>query len=222
MTSRSSALSTRLRGFGPLGLLAILLVFAAAVLGPIVAAAAVLLWAWLSDTPMADLGLLRPRSWAVTALVGAPLGIAFKLLMKAVVMPLLGAPAANPQFHDLAGNTSALPGMLAMVVVGGGFGEELFYRGYLFERGGKLFGRGKAALAAAVAVSTLLFSAAHYPGQGLPGAEQAAFTGSVFGAVYAWRRQLGLLMIAHAAFDVAAVALIYWNWEAPIAHLVFR
>ncbi|TMA33009.1 MAG: CPBP family intramembrane metalloprotease, partial [Deltaproteobacteria bacterium] len=54
--------------------------------------------------------------------------------MKAVVMPLFGAPAINPAYHYLAGNTAALPGMILAVIFGAGFGEEIFFRGYLFER----------------------------------------------------------------------------------------
>jgi len=30
-----------------------------------------------------------------------------------------------------------------------------------------------------------------------------------------------MLMVAHAAFDVVAVALIYWNLEPRIAHWFF-
>jgi hypothetical protein len=29
-------------------------------------------------------------------------------------------------------------------------------------------------------------------------------------------------MIAHAAFDLTAVALIYWNWESAVAGVFFR
>lgn len=31
-----------------------------------------------------------------------------------------------------------------------------------------------------------------------------------------------MLMIAHAAFDLAAVAMIYWNLESTVAHLLFK
>jgi len=31
-----------------------------------------------------------------------------------------------------------------------------------------------------------------------------------------------MLMIAHAAFDVTAVAMIYWNLESKVAHLAFK
>jgi hypothetical protein len=29
------------------------------------------------------------------------------------------------------------------------------------------------------------------------------------------------LMVAHAAFDLAALAMIYWNFETAVAHFFF-
>lgn len=31
-----------------------------------------------------------------------------------------------------------------------------------------------------------------------------------------------MLMFAHAAFDVTALAIIYWDLEADVAHFFFR
>ena len=117
-------------------------------------------------------------------------------------MPLFGAPAVNPRYHYLAGNAAALPWMLYAVVVGAGFGEETVFRGFLFQRLGKLLGARRAALAATVLLTSGLFALAHYHDQGLPGVEQAAMTGLVFGTIYGVTRQLWLPMVAHAAFDV--------------------
>ncbi len=214
--------SERLRGFGPVGLLAIFAIIAGSVAGPPVSAVLVLAWAQLSQTPLRALGLAAPRSWTATGAVGVLFGIAFKLSMKALVMPLLGAPPINERYHYLAGNPAALPGMLAAVLVSAGFGEEVFFRGYVFERLGKLLGRGKVALTATILLSATLFALAHYQDQRLPGVEQAAVTGLVFGGIYAWRKQLWAVIIAHAAFDLTAIALIYWGWEGPVAHLLFR
>ncbi len=212
----------RLRGFGPVGWLAIFAIIAGSVAGPLVSAVLVLAWARLSQTPTRALGLAAPRSWTATVAVGVSLGIAFKLSMKALVMPLLGAPPLNTPYHYLAGNPAALPGMLAAVLASAGFGEEVVFRGYVFERLGKLLGRGKVALTAMILVSATLFALAHYPDQRLPGVEQAAVTGLVFGGIYAWRKQLWVVILAHAAFDLTAVALIYRGWEGPVAHLLFR
>src|SRR2546426_2311369 len=131
------------RGVGPLGILAMLVIV---LVGnyPVAPAGAllVLLWVRWSRTPWRDIGYVRPESWPRDVAVGIAFGIAFKFLMKAVVMPPLGAPPVNPAFHYLAGNQAALPGAVYAMVVGAGFGEETVFRGYLFERFGKLFGPG--------------------------------------------------------------------------------
>jgi membrane protease YdiL (CAAX protease family) len=190
--------------------------------GPLVAAILVLIWARLSGTSLRALGFCRPRNWTATLLGGVALGVAAKLALKAIVMPLLGAPAINARYQYLAGNTAALPGFVLVVLVSAAFGEEVFFRGYLFERFGRLLGERLIATAAAVLFSTALFAAAHYPDQGLPGVLQAAVTGLVFGVLFAWRRNIWFIMAAHAAFDLVAIALIYWSLEEDVAHAVFH
>jgi membrane protease YdiL (CAAX protease family) len=138
------------------------------------------------------------------------------------VMPLFGAPAINPAYHYLAGNRASLPGMVFMMIVGAGFGEETIFRGYLFERLGKLFGTGAAAKVSIVLLTSVLFALGHYANLGLPGVEQAMITGLVFGTIFAVTRQILIVMCAHAAFDLTAIAIIYWNIEADVAHLVFK
>ena len=211
----------RLRGFGALGLAAIVVILGAVFVGMIVSAFLVLGWANLSETPLPELGLVAPRSWARTVAGGVAFGIALKFGVKAIVMPLLGAPAINSTYHFLTGNSAALPGIVIMVIVSGGLAEEILFRGYLFERLGKLLGRSKAAVAATITITTALFALAHYADQRLPGVEQATVTGLAFGTTYAWRRELGLVMVAHAVYDLVAIALIYWNLETPLAHLLF-
>lgn len=181
-----------------------------------------LAWARRSRTPWREIGYVSPKSWIGTVAFGAAIGVLFKFLMKAIVMPLLGAPPINPAYHYLAGNPAALPGMLFNVTVGAGFGEETVFRGFLFERLGKLFGRGAGATTAIVLLTSAWFGLIHYPGQGLPGAEQAAILGLVFGTIFANTGRIWMVMFAHAAFDVIAVLIIYWNLESYVAHLVFK
>jgi len=221
---RDTEFARRLRGFGPVGIVAALLVIAANVFAPfiVIRAFAVVLWAWLSRTPWSAIGFVRPKSWARTIFGGIVMGAAFKLLMKAVVMPLLGAPPINAAYHFLAHNTAAVPAMLFTVIVGAGFGEEAFYRGFAFERLGRLFGNSAIAKAAMVLITSALFGAAHYAQQGLAGAEQAFIVGAVFATVFATTGRLFGLMIAHAAFDLTALAIIYWDVETRVAHWFFR
>jgi membrane protease YdiL (CAAX protease family) len=112
--------------------------------------------------------------------------------------------------------------MVFAVTVGAGFGEETVFRGYMFERFGKLFGRGAGAMAAIIFLTATWFGALHYPVQGLAGAEQALIVGLVFGTIFAVTNRLWMLMWAHAAFDLTALAIIFWNLESDVAHFVFK
>jgi len=223
MTSASDdRLAAGLRGFGPLGLLSMLAVLSGNFIVAPLSALLVLLWARASRTSWHELGFVRPRSWTASLLVGILSGAAFKLLMKAVVMPLFGAPPLNAAYQYLVGNRAALPAALFAATVGAGFGEETVFRGYLFERLGKLFGSDAVARTAIVLLTAGLFGLAHYRDQGIPGVEQAVITGLVFGVIFAATGRLWTLIFAHAAFDLTAVAIIYWGLESRVAHLIFR
>jgi membrane protease YdiL (CAAX protease family) len=215
-------LAEKLRGFGPLGAFAALIVLA---FGPVLEpfnSIPFLAWVHYSQTPWSEVGLARPRNWIATAAAGIGFGVALKIAMKSIVMPLLGTPAFNQEYHYLVGNGAARPGILVVATVGAGFGEEVVFRGFLFERLGKLFGSGPAATSAIVLSTSLLFGAIHYPLHGIHSAEQAAINGLVFGTYFAITRRLWVPIFAHAAFDVTAIFIIYFDVESRVAHLVFQ
>jgi len=218
-----SRVAERLRGFGLLGIVASLVIL---LVGnyPVAPFGALLALAWVrwSRTPWREIGYVRPQSWARDLAVGIAFGIVFKLLMKAIVMPFFGAPPINQAYHYLAGNPAALPGAVYLMIAGGGFGEETVFRGFLFERLGKLFGGSAGAKATMVLLSAGLFALLHYPDQGLPGVEQASITGLAFGTIFAVTGRVWIPMFAHAAFDLTALAIIYWNVESTVAHLFFK
>jgi membrane protease YdiL (CAAX protease family) len=112
--------------------------------------------------------------------------------------------------------------MIYTLIVVAGFGEETLYRGWMFERLGKLFGRSVWATTFIVLFTSVLFGLAHYSVQGLAGSEQALITGLVFGTIFALTGRIFFPMVAHAAFDLTALALIYWNLEPNVAHLIFK
>src|SRR4026208_2391524 len=122
-----------LRGFGPLGLLAILLIVLTSVFKPL-SAILVLVWAWRSHTPWREIGYVRPKSWLGSMAGGGVFGCAVKLPLKVIVMSLLGAPAINPAYHYLVGNRAALPGMVFTMIVGAGFAGGHLSRGCLIAR----------------------------------------------------------------------------------------
>lgn len=215
------ALARRLRGFGPLGVLAFVVI---AALGPVLEPLAALLvaaWVSASETPWRELGFVRPKSWMRTAILAIVFGCALKLFVKAIAMPLLGADPINGTYRYLAGNSTALAVMAVYTLVAS-LNEETVFRGFVFERLGNLLGHNLPAKIATVLVSSAWFAAVHYVEQGVAGVEQAAMTGLAFGTVFAVTRQIWIPMIAHAAYDLVAIAIIYGNVESTIAHLVFR
>jgi membrane protease YdiL (CAAX protease family) len=189
---------------------------------PLIAAIGILTWARMTRKPWSALGLGRPANWLSTIALGIAFGIAFKFCMKAIVMPLLGADPVNQSYHWLAGNTAALPGFIATIVFSAGFAEEVVFRGFLFHGLGKRLGTGRWATVATVVISAVVFGLGHWQGQKLPGVQQAVVVGLVFGTIFARTRNLWMLMIAHAAFDLTALWMIYYGLESRIAHLVFK
>jgi membrane protease YdiL (CAAX protease family) len=225
MTSEISSedrLASRLRGFGPLGLLSILIILGGNFLFSPLSAILVLAWVSLSHTPWREIGYVRPRSWTGALAIGIVFGVAFKFLMKAIVMPLLGGPPINQAYHWVTGNTAALPFMLFLMIVVAGWGEETLYRGWMFERLGKLLGTSVWARTSIVVLTSVVFALPHSVDQGIPGAEQALMTGLVFGTIFALTGRIFLLMVLHAAFDVTALAMIYWDFESAVAHFFFK
>jgi membrane protease YdiL (CAAX protease family) len=222
VSSSSSDRAAALRGFGPAGIASMVVVLAGNFLFAPLSAVLALLWAALSRTPWREIGYARPRSWARTIVFGVAFGAAFKVLMKTIVMPLLGAPAVNARYHFLAHNTALLPAAVLAMIVVAGFGEETVFRGYLFERLRKLLGARRGATVAIVLVTSAWFALAHYPDQGLPGVEQAIFTGLVFGSIFAFTGVIWFVICAHAAFDLAALAMIYFDVEPAFAHFFWK
>lgn len=212
----------RLAGFGPLGILAFILIFAGSISISPIGAIFILIWARLARIPYSDLGFVRPQSWLGGLAFGIILGVGLKLLMKAAVLPLLGVDAVNERFHFVVGNPQVALALAAYAIIGAGFGEETFARGYLFERIGAWLGRTWFGAAAALILSTMLFGTLHFL-QGAGGVVNATIVGFVFGTVYLLnRRRLWTLMVAHASFDLASLAIIYFDLEQKVGSLIIH
>ncbi len=104
--------TARLRGFGPIGILAILIILGGNFITPPLSAILVLIWVKISDAPWREIGYVRPRSWGKTIATGIVFGVALKFVMKAMVMPLFGAPPINQAYHFVTGNPAVIPMMI--------------------------------------------------------------------------------------------------------------
>ena len=65
-----------------------------------------------------------------------------------------------------------------------------------------------------VALTSCVFIAVVYAGLAL-------ITGTVFALIYVFSRSIWPSIIAHASFDLSAVAMIYFQVEAAVAHSVY-
>lgn len=218
--------AAQLRGFGPLGLIAVVVILLSGTANygswaiP-VGALLSLVWVRVSRTPWRDVGYSKPRNWIVTVAIGVVFGVLLKLVMKAVVLPLLGAEPTNEAFGFLRGNRAVLPAAIWTMLVAG-FGEETVFRGFLFERLGRLIGSSVWATVFTVLFTSACFAGAHYSLQGVVGVQQAAITGLALGTAFAVSGQIWIPMTAHGVFDLTALAIIYWNLEGAVAHLIFK
>lgn len=219
-------LPAQLRGFGAIGIISILLILftgnisVANIVIP-VGALLVLLWVRLANIPWKDIGYSKPDNWITTILLGILIGTVCKLLMKALVMPVLDADPINRYYHYLTGNKTLLPfAVWAMILAG--FAEETVFRGYMFERLARLLKNNKGSNSLILLITSILFAFAHYTTQGIAGVEQAVITGLLFGSIYMITGTLWMSMIAHAVFDLTALALIYFDVEAQVAHWIFK
>jgi membrane protease YdiL (CAAX protease family) len=219
-------LSAALRGWGIVGTLftIVVLLMGNMILPNMivlpVGALLVLIWIRITATPWHEIGYVKPKSWIAVVVTGLVLGITFKFGMKAVVMPLFGADPVNQAYHFLAGNKELLPAAIFGMLVAG-FGEETVFRGFLFTRLKRLFGCSNRSRILIVILTSALFASGHYT-QGMAGIEQAAITGLVFGSIYAVTGSIWMIMVAHAAFDLTALAIIYWDLETSVAQLIFK
>lgn len=211
-----------LKGFGAGGVLSLILILAAVLVAIPLAGVLVLLWAWLSYTPLREIGLKRPNSWLGVIVIGVIVGVGLKLLMKSVVLPYLGAPPTNAAFHDLQGDFDRFLIEIPQLIIFAGFCEELIFRGYLINRIQAWLGASATSGIVAVLLTAAIFGPLHYFMQGYWGALQATVVGILFAGAYLLNGQrLWSLIVAHGAFDVFAFWIIYAGMEEKFAHLVF-
>jgi len=197
--------------------IAFFLIMPLGALFPPIGALLILIWKFITRTPFKALGVSLPPNWAVLLLKGLLFGIVLKLTFKAVIMPPLGADAVNTSFQFIAGRLDMALGLGLYVVFAAGICEEVVFRGFFFSQLQKWLGQSRQSRWIIIFSSSLVFGLPHLY-QGPHGAFQAGLIGILFGIIY-YRKNgnLWFLMIAHAAFDVCSVFLIYHQLETQVA-----
>lgn len=118
-------------------------------------------------------------------------------------------------YSYLEGNLPMLLLALAAVYVVSSFGEEIVYRGFLMTRLAELGKGTRAAWGSAVVISALVFGLAHFD-WGVVGIVQTTFMGLALAAAYLLvKRNLWVLVLAHAYIDTTLLVQIYLGSTGP-------
>lgn len=119
------------------------------------------------------------------------------------------------RYNYLQGNLPMLVLSLAGAWVVSSFGEEVVYRGFLMNRLAEM-GRGtRVAWTAAVVISAVVFGLAHFA-WGIVGVVQTTFMGLALAVSYLLvKRNLWVLVLAHAYLDTALFVQLYIGSGAP-------
>lgn len=122
--------------------------------------------------------------------------------------------AMAERLGNIRGNVPLYLVWLAVAWVSAGFGEELFFRGFVISRlidafSGFRFGR-----ALAVTVAALFFGLCHVYYQGLRGLVVGGAIGLFLGILFlAYKRNLWPLIVAHALVDTLAITAHFFAWN---------
>ncbi|MFN0046708.1 MAG: lysostaphin resistance A-like protein [Sphingorhabdus sp.] len=163
----------------------------------------------IEKLPATSLGLC-PFSWKQTQLPGLAAGIALTLFAGAAVY------IAQTVFHLEADNhlISMLAGMpwwmLVLLSLRAGFVEEILFRGYLLDRLTRLSGRRWIGIVGSIA----LFTAMHFGGWQAGQLILVALAGTLFTALYLWKRNIMICVIAHFTVDLIAALAITANAQS--------
>jgi membrane protease YdiL (CAAX protease family) len=205
------------RDFVPLGGSVVLLGAPLAYLGGLLGFGLVWISLWLRGVCWYELGLRRPRSWVLAILTSVGMAVVITLLLIVLTEILIrtfpnGAPPDESRFAPLHGH---LPNLLINVVAvwfTAGFIEEMMWRGYLMNRVVDLVGSTTLAWSIALIGSAAIFGIIHAY-QGPLGILRTGVAGLLFGIAYliVGRRNLWILIIAHALIDTVSFVFLFLN-----------
>ena len=170
---------------------------------------------WLRRSGWRAIGMNRPLSWRNTILTGIGIGVLYQLFSIFVLVPVLhrltNTTLDLSSFESLRGNVAQLALWLAVSWTFAAFGEEMAYRGYLFNRLTDLLGDNKIGWGVGALITSILFGLGHAY-QGLSGVLETFVTGVVMVLLYILsKRNLWLPIIVHGVIDTFGFLLIFFN-----------
>lgn len=176
-------------------------------------ALAMIVWFRARGYALANLGL-KPFAAPFRTIGLGLLGVVAAIATSTLTDPLLTqwfGEANTSRFDVVTGNLPLAAFLLACVWVFAAFGEEFFYRGFIFTHIANVLGGGRVAWACALIVQAVLFGFAHAY-QGPNGMIGTGLYGLILGGVFLLsKRSLWAPALAHGLLDSLGVALLYFG-----------
>jgi hypothetical protein len=160
-----------------------------------------------------DVGLRAPSAMFLPLLICATAAVAYQAADIYVLVPMIqrltGESLDLTMFSTLRGNVQGFVGSLVVSWSLAAFVEELFFRGYLFNRLSQALGTGAIATVGGLAASALVFGCAHAY-QGATGVVNNLVFGFVLGGLYlAGKKNLWFPILTHGIVDTIGFLLIF-------------
>lgn len=167
----------------------------------------------LARSPLSAAGFTLENARA-DVMIGAAVAVTWAALQFGIIIPLTG----GAQRADVVVNAqqlgSTFSGLAAFVLLawGGGFAEEIFFRGHLMTTLRGLLGASRVATVLVVLVPTVLFAALHgYQGGWVGMLDTGVFGGATLSLLFLWRGRLMPCVVAHALWNtIASVVIFVW------------
>ncbi|UCE40364.1 MAG: CPBP family intramembrane metalloprotease [Candidatus Aminicenantes bacterium] len=159
------------------------------------------------------IGLVRPKSWVLTLVIGFVGGFGCQFLSLYAVEPLIsritGSLPDLSNFATIKGDTKFLLTWLTITWTIAAFGEEIIYRGYMMNRVSDFFRNSRIRWLIGLFFSSVLFGTIHYY-QGLSGMLSTGISGLFFGAYFLVSgRNLWAPILAHGVSNSIGFILIF-------------
>ena len=114
------------------------------------------------------------------------------------------------RWGNIRGNLPVYLLWLTLAWVSAGFGEELFFRGFMVSRAERITKGLPAALFLAVLIPAAIFGIAHFYYQGMRGLVVTGLIGLSLGTLYLlYKRNLWPLIVAHGLVDTLGFTALY-------------
>jgi len=174
----------------------------------------ILLSKYLRKEKWSDYGLIQvnKRDIILAVFIGIVLGFIDNFLIEPMLIKMTGSAPDLSSYEGVKGSIPGLIGMMALGWIVGGFFEEIFFRGYLFNRLRPFFKNPLIFRIVAIILVSIVFGFAHNY-QGITGIIGTFIFSVVLGLLYFFfRGNVGYLILVHGFDDMVGIIRLYLGY----------